>query len=286
MRTFRPLLVAVAVLCGAITVPTTAEAAETHNTCTGFIDSVPATITTQGVWCLRKDLATPNTSGAAITIATNNVTIDCNNFKVGGLAAGNASNADGIFSEERQNITVRHCNLRGFRNGINLRKGAGHLVEDNRFDNNLTTGVNLFYTDNSMVRRNRVFDTGGAPGKVHAFAIRAAADVVDNVVSGVFLPSSVASGDAYGIEGDGTGTTVRGNFVRGLVPRGTGSAIGIRSQGASMIIDANHVTGGFSGMSVVGLAGVSDTVCINNVAIGFAIHYRFCGEYTHGNIPF
>jgi hypothetical protein len=43
----------------------------------------------QGVWCLRKDQSTANTSGSAITINTNNVTVDCNDFKIGELAAGN-----------------------------------------------------------------------------------------------------------------------------------------------------------------------------------------------------
>ena len=43
--------------------------AETLGSCAGFIDSVPATITTQGTWCLRKDLSTSIASGAAITVA-------------------------------------------------------------------------------------------------------------------------------------------------------------------------------------------------------------------------
>ena len=37
--------------------------AETYQTCAGFIDALPATITTQGVWCLRKDLGTAMASG-------------------------------------------------------------------------------------------------------------------------------------------------------------------------------------------------------------------------------
>src|SRR5690606_27324125 len=98
----------------------------------------------------------------AITIDANNVTIDCNSFKIGGLAAGNGSKANGIYTGDRQNATVRNCNIRGFYHGIDLR-GAGHLVEDNRLDNNLSTGI-FTDGDNNAVIRNRVYDTGGAIG--------------------------------------------------------------------------------------------------------------------------
>ena len=72
------LMVSAASLIAPISpVATSAYAAQSYDSCAGFIDSLPATITTQGTWCLRGDLATSVTSGNAITIATNNVTIDC-----------------------------------------------------------------------------------------------------------------------------------------------------------------------------------------------------------------
>src|SRR5690606_35026428 len=48
-------------------------AAETFDTCVGFIDSVPATITAQGTWCMDGNLGTSISSGNAITVATHNV---------------------------------------------------------------------------------------------------------------------------------------------------------------------------------------------------------------------
>ena len=66
------------------------------------------------MWCLRHDLSTSIVSGQAIDIQANNVAIDCNDFKIGGLAAGNGSMAVGIHALTRQNATVRHCNIRGF----------------------------------------------------------------------------------------------------------------------------------------------------------------------------
>ena len=58
--------------------------AETFHTCGTIINTIPTVITTQGVYCLNHDLATAISSGSAIDIQTNNVTIDCNNFKIGG----------------------------------------------------------------------------------------------------------------------------------------------------------------------------------------------------------
>ena len=92
--------------------PDASHAAQSYDNCTGFIDSVPATITTQGTWCLRKDLSTSIRFGDAITVDANNVTIDCNDFKLGGLSAGPGTKAFGIAGRERQNITVRNCNVR------------------------------------------------------------------------------------------------------------------------------------------------------------------------------
>lgn len=188
MMTIR--LVALLALSGCcLAFPTRALAAQGYDSCTGFIDSVPATITTQGTWCLRKDLSTSITTGNALTVATNNVTIDCNDFKLGGLAAGDASNAGGLFAEQRQNIAVRNCNIRGFRYGVRLQMGAGHVVERNRFDNNLSAGIYLFHTDNSVVRDNHVFDTGGHLDQGSTYGIYShggdAVRVTDNFVSGV-----------------------------------------------------------------------------------------------------
>src|SRR5687767_11593422 len=100
-------------------------AAEGYSNCEGFIDSLPATITTQGVWCLRQDLNTPISSGYAIDIRTNNVTIDCNDFKIGGMAGGSATSAYGVHAVSALNTTVRNCTVRGFYIGVRL-NGSGH----------------------------------------------------------------------------------------------------------------------------------------------------------------
>ena len=105
-----------------------ADAAESYDNCNNTISSLPAVIATQGTWCFKGDLATAITSGSAITVNTNNVTIDCNNFKLGGLAAGLGTSTYGIFANNRFNISVRHCNVRGFYVGIFLYDKKGGAV--------------------------------------------------------------------------------------------------------------------------------------------------------------
>ena len=203
--------------------------AESFHTCTGFIDVVPTTIATQGVWCMRKDLATAITSGAAITIATNNVTIDCNDFKLGGLAAGDATEAVGIEADNRINATVRHCNVRGFMYGTQL-TGSGHAVVDSRFDSNTYSGI-MASGDGLQIQGNRVSDTGGSTisPTINAAGITLAtptysATVRDNTIDTVFSLGGTATGIAAGIMNG----TVERNTISVLRPGGAGLARGIR----------------------------------------------------------
>jgi hypothetical protein len=66
---------AFALAAAAASVPAAAETV----TCTE-ITSLPTTISTQGVYCLKKHFILNLASGAAITVTVNNVTIDCNEF--------------------------------------------------------------------------------------------------------------------------------------------------------------------------------------------------------------
>ena len=63
-------------------------AASSYDSCVGFIDVVPAVISTPGNWCLRQHLRTNLTSTNAIEVQSNNVTIDCNGFMLDNQAAG------------------------------------------------------------------------------------------------------------------------------------------------------------------------------------------------------
>ena len=254
--------------------PSSVRAAESLEGCVGFIDSLPATIATQGVWCLREDLSTAMASGNAISVDTNNVTIDCNGYKVGGLAAGEASTTRGIRAFNRQNTTVRNCALRGFYHGVELigESGGGHLVEHNRFDQNLLRGIYID-GDNNLVRENRVFDTGGAPGVTTAWGMGGSADFIGNTISGGFVAGEETQ-FVYGILLSGPGS-VRDNIVRGLLHSegAAGQTTGIRVGGGASgaIIQHNHVTAAEPGFNGYGIWGntVDSAICSGNIVSGF-----------------
>ena len=280
-------LCALLLLTGLLLVaPRSAGAAEGYDNCTGFITSIPAVISTQGTWCLQQDLITTITSGNAIEIQTNNVTIDCNDFKLGGLQAGLATAAVGILANTKLNVTVRHCNIRGFSNGLFFfgSTGGGHTVEDNRFDGNTITGIRV-QGDGSAIRRNRVFDTGESTISGQAVGIfsSGAVDILDNTVSGVVANASF-SGDAIGIIG--SAGRINNNGVRGVLADGSGLVRAIRNNtsGGQLAMRNNDLVGDASTGSV-GLLCDSGVVgsAKDNVINGFATAITTCSD-DGGNV--
>lgn len=272
------------VLIGLTAAPSISHAAQSYDNCTGFIDSLPATISTQGTWCLRADLTTATLSGNAITVATNNVTIDCNDFKLGGLAAGPSTQTIGIYADARENITIRRCNVRGFLRGTYLFNGVNHLVEDNRFDGNTYNGI-FVKADRSVIRRNLVIATGASTISLPAYGIisSGSVDVLDNIINGV--TASGSSNDAAGIftlsNPDGR---ITGNSVRGLVKASFGIAYGIYNFNSGRItLRNNDVVGD-------GLAGSFGLYCANargrardNGISAFATGIQGCTSVSSGN---
>lgn len=262
-------LLAAGMLLGALSMASgAAEAAQGYDNCTGFIDSLPATITTQGTWCLRKDLSTGITSGNAITIATNNVTLDCNDFKVGGLVAGDGSKARGIFAAQRQNATIRNCTIRGFDFGVYVDSGDGHLVEDNLIDNSLSLGI-YFYrvgpSGGSVIRRNRIVDTGGSPDRSNTYGISATnALVEDNLVAGVFAATANPTPTGISV----SRSMVRGNVVTGMVAVASGLTTGIK--GSDSVMERNIVR---SSGNLYPSIGITGSVCRDNTGIKLQTHF-------------
>ena len=221
---FRRLL-AVMLLAGLAIAP--AHAAQSYDNCGGnFIASLPAVISTQGTWCMNKDLSTAITSGSAIVISTNNVTIDCNHFKLGGLAAGLGTATNGIYISDKTGITLRNCNIRGFYVGVYFGNGGSTLlIEDNAFYGNTAESIYVSNVDGAMIRRNRISTTGGSTTQPISVAIVLAGGsglvLSDNVISGVtFGPAG--SSDAIGIYDSSVGAVIRGNDISNI----TGSAGG------------------------------------------------------------
>jgi hypothetical protein len=229
---------------------------------------------------MKQDLATAMTSGYAVIINTNNVTIDCNNFKLGGLAAGLGTFTEGVFAQNRANIAVRHCNIRGFYVGVELSgtTGSGHTVEDNRLDGNTFMGIKV-EGDGSVIRRNRVFDTGltTTTNYVYAMFATGTVDVLDNTIGNA---TATGNGYAYGIYlNSNIDGNVQGNMVRGLLPSGTGEAKAIYSGSSTRLsIDDNKLIGDASTGSTGIVCNTSQDRAKNNVINGFATAMTDCGD--------
>ena len=198
-----------------------ARAAPAYDACTGTITSIPVVISSQGTWCLKGDLSTAMDSGKAISIEANNVTLDCNGFKVGGLAAGTATLTEGIVSSNL-NTVIRACHVRGFRVGISV--GAdGAVVEDNRVDGTVASpgntlggyGIYGFNPDGLVIEENIVVgihagSTGASPILIGGVGPRGT--VSGNIVSGV---GAVVALNGIGCP-NGSLVIVRENFVLGF----------------------------------------------------------------------
>ena len=199
----------------ALTLGPTLARAETVN-CTA-ITTLPLIISTQGIYCFTGHLSTSLTTGAAIDIQTNNVIIDLNGFKLGGLAAGFGTQAIGFQAANRQNVTIKNGTIRGYLKGISLTDSGGsqgHVVEDVRADQNTFVGIEVNGAGN-IVRNNQVVTTGGST-------------------------TFGANASAQGILMAGSGPRALNNDVINTFKAGTGVSTGILFNGATGAFAVNN----------------------------------------------
>ena len=264
--------------------PAKAETTE----CT-VIDSIPFIITVQGVYCFKGNLATTLTSGNMITVTVNNVTIDMNGFKLGGLAAGVGTNASGIFADSRKNITIRNGSIRGFRRGIFLTGGevnsSGHLLEDLRLDGNREVGAEVTGTGN-IIRNNQVVNTGPGDNSSTAAGLLIFQSN-DSVVEGNVISSVSGTNQSVGIRvRDSSLIEVRNNTVLRTEDATNNRGINISGSTDLTIIGnriLNPVGTGTFGIFDSGSTGVN---CIDNIIAGYTtpIGAGAC-DFEAGNLP-
>jgi parallel beta-helix repeat protein len=192
------------------------------------------------------------TTGNAITINTSNIVLDLNGYKIGGLGAGTATQANGIYAYQQQNITIKNGTVRGFLYGIKLddvspyTTSQGHVIEDIRADQNTYSGIWIAGNGN-IIRNNLIIATGGASGAgadVYALALfigGPGAQVLNNTVTGVIAQGS---GIAYGIYlYTNANSVAAGNRVGNITsPSGPSYGISLYMSSDSIISD-NRLTG-------------------------------------------
>ncbi len=218
--------------------------AETTN-CTA-ITSLPYTITTQGVYCFTGNLSTAITSGKAITINVNNVTIDMNGYKLGGLAGGSDTNATGIYAYQYRNITIRNGTIRGFRFGIDIydafppTNSQGHLISNILAEKNTTVGIQV-RGSGVMIRGNRIVDTGGSTlgGLVYGINVSGPGNsVLDNQI---VTTKTASAGNSFGIHaGNADNSMISDNRLSEVVSE-TGTSFGINIVASNDVIVRNNM---------------------------------------------
>ncbi|WP_176693207.1 right-handed parallel beta-helix repeat-containing protein [Arenimonas terrae] len=240
-------------------VPTLPSAAQAQSTPScSVIESLPATISTGGNYCLAANAEVNITTGAAVTINSNDVTLDCRDFTITNLATSNAGTSSAIRAVNRNNVQIRNCRLMGgFTDGIYMHMLLGgsttsfyNRVEDNYIAGPFRYGI-LAYGSAIEVRGNTIYDVGGQAASP-AMGIRVGGSSVSsfkfqvverNLVAGTNSPFN----HAYGIYSDNSigamflNNTISGTY--GLAPNYKGYGIRV-ANGSGVTIRGNIVGGG------------------------------------------
>jgi parallel beta-helix repeat protein len=261
-------------------VPRLAVAAQGLDNCAGMITVLPTVISTAGTWCVATDIGVTMSSGGAIAINADNVVLDCSGHTIDNDTAAASSQAVGVATTDRHNVVVRRCRFDGFYRGVYLQGlgGGGNLVEDNRFENSRYTGIEL-QGDDSIARRNRIFNTGGSTVSTAAVGVIASGDVdvQDNLIVGV---SPSAAGNGYGVFSvNNTAGTISGNHVRGVTHDANDVSVGIWVLTHGRIaIRANDLVGDGSASSYGLLCDNAIAKGRDNVISGWATAISACGS--------
>ena len=233
------IVAALVVASGFVAWPASAET----TICTAV--TPPATISSQGIYCLKQNAVVSITTGPAIQINANNVVLDLNGWtlRTNVPAGTDVSGTVGILiGSSRQRVTIRNGTIRGFGDGVGVGGTGsapgltGHIIEDLRVVDSVFEGINLPFGEGDVIQRNLVLNTG------------------------VGSPSS-STVNVAGITG-GSLATVHNNDVVGV---SANIAIGINAGGAAVVNNRiKDVSGTLFGVGIncIGTAALRDNIVL------------------------
>ena len=162
------------------------------------LDTLPATITVPGRYCLEQNFVQAFEFGDAITINADDVVLDCNDHQI--RATSSASNATGIStSNARRNVEVRNCQLDNFYVGMVF---TGGVAEPGAVGNRII--------GNTILRTRQVaMYVIGSANLVEGNRIALSSGNVNGVVYGIYMYSPAAQG---------VGNVIRGNHISDIKP--------------------------------------------------------------------
>ena len=210
------------------------------------VTTLPATLTSPGVYCLTSNQNFSGT-GDAIVISSSDVVIDFQQFR---LKSTNGNY--GVLVERGDDVVIRNGKIDGFVNAIRLDGGRGALVEKMRISQ--TGNIAIASSANSpIIRDNRIDRAGATAIATSGNQVR----ILDNDIS--FHENN----PYYGIGSDGAQALIQGNRLSQV------SGIGISVLGAGNIIRNNVVNGASGTVTLIQMStpvtGASSAIVEGNV---------------------
>ncbi|ODS41186.1 hypothetical protein BEH94_09625 [Candidatus Altiarchaeales archaeon WOR_SM1_SCG] len=98
-----------------------------------------------------------NCGGDGLEIEAGGITLDCNGHTISGSGSGT-----GIYIDEVNNVVIKNCIIRNFREGIILDSGNSNKIINNTVYNNRESGI-LFHsssTCNNIISGNNIYGNG------------------------------------------------------------------------------------------------------------------------------
>ncbi|MEM4331972.1 MAG: right-handed parallel beta-helix repeat-containing protein [Candidatus Micrarchaeia archaeon] len=128
--------------------------------------SICMVINQPGRYTIRNDIyGAPNTGlpyvnkNVCIFVNTSNVEFDCNGYSI---SNNGVSNAIGVLSVYRDNVTVKNCSITGYKNGIFLQGVFDSKLINNTVDSSEEHGIQLYLESyGNLVENNTVSNSGG-----------------------------------------------------------------------------------------------------------------------------
>lgn len=218
----------------------------------GDAPGFPVTITQPGSYVLAGNLTIPDSTTAAIVIASDHVTLDLNGFAVlgpvdcsGGLdfCAGLAPGwKDGISTDvDRFNITIRNGTVQGMGGwGISL-GGDSHIVEHVHVRSNGNGGVSVFSGSDrggSIIRSLTVQRNGGNAAGIRVYNALVTQNIVDVHRTGIEASQGTVSHNVVTRNTFGLDLVVAGFFDNTMRENGA-NVLGGHTMGRNLCGDSS-----------------------------------------------
>lgn len=213
------------------------------------ISALPATLSAAGIYCITQDLVLAGSTGNAVTIAADSVTLDLNGHALRSKAGANTATT-GVGLSGHKYFTITDGTIAGFGNGIDVQspssgpRSLGGLIADVKVQRSVALGISVD-CDGCVVRDNLVTDTI-VPASISGYSsIGIGAAGTGNQVSGnrVFNTHAVpAAAEAFAIYVTGSNS----NIIRNYAANGAGAnprEFGFVAAGADGIVSNNEVQG-------------------------------------------